>query len=196
MIQHALYVIASTRLRVGRNIPRYVGWRPAPRVEHDAAVAPSEIANLQLPTAIVASELVNEDDRSSAASFLVVELHIVVGGEEWHGLVSSLVVLRRLLRDIHISVLLPRMASGVCRRMACRYLDQLYQHVAGRLRIEEGNARIGVTGARYFVDQLDALALELGQRAFDILHLQADVEQALAMSIDPLRRLGIRSIRL
>src|SRR5215216_2292881 len=97
MIQHALYVIASTRLRVGRNIPRYVGWRPAPRVEHDAAVAPSEIANLQLPTAIVASELVNEDDRSSAASFLVVELHIVVGGEEWHGLVSSLVVLRRSL---------------------------------------------------------------------------------------------------
>ena len=62
--------------------------------------------------------------------------------------------------------------------------------------IEKGDARVGVTFARRLVEQLHALRLKLGERAVDVVHLETDVIQTLALLGDPARRIGRRRRRL
>ncbi len=83
-IEHAADVVARARLRVALDILGHVGGRIAARVVGDAAVAAREVAQLRLPAAVVAGELVHEHDRRAAAGLLVVELDAVVGGKLRH----------------------------------------------------------------------------------------------------------------
>src|SRR5262249_43594713 len=73
-IQEGDDVAASDVLPVARRIARHLrGWITARR-EGDAAMSAREMAQLRLPGPIVAGELVNEDNRRSAACFFVIEL--------------------------------------------------------------------------------------------------------------------------
>src|SRR6185437_7348027 len=67
-----------------------------------------------------------------------------------------------------------------------RKFRQLDQQVAGGARVDEGDPAAAMPGARRLVDQLDPLLAQFGERAVDVLHLEADMEQALA----PLGNLG------
>jgi len=58
--------------------------------------------------------------------------------------------------------------------VALRQLRQLDQDVAGCGRIDERDARAGMPDARRLVAELDALPFELGQRAVDVVDLEAD----------------------
>jgi hypothetical protein len=79
-VEDAADVVTGARLGIAGRVLRHLGGRPASRIEGDATVAPREIAHLRLPAAIVAGELVHEDDRRTAARLLVIELDAVVGG--------------------------------------------------------------------------------------------------------------------
>ena len=83
-VEHAADVVARARLRVALEVLGHVGGRIAARVVGDAAVAAREVAHLRLPAAVVAGELVHEDDRRAAAGLLVVQLDAVVGVQRWH----------------------------------------------------------------------------------------------------------------
>ena len=65
-------------LAVSGNRRRNIRGRIAACAIGNAAVAAREVAELRLPTAKVARELMHEDDRITAAGFFVIELHIVV----------------------------------------------------------------------------------------------------------------------
>ena len=88
-VEHAADVVAGARLGIAGRVLRHLGGRPASRIEGDATVAPREIAHLRLPAAIVACELVHEDDRRAAAGLLVIELDAVVGGKVGHWVLTS-----------------------------------------------------------------------------------------------------------
>ncbi len=74
----------GARLAVGRRFRGHVGGRIAARVVGEAAVAPAEEAQLRLPAAVVARELVDEHDRHAFARLLVVEADAVVGLDVRH----------------------------------------------------------------------------------------------------------------
>ena len=76
--------------------------------------------------------------------------------------------------------------SGWAKPASCRQFRQFDQHIAGGRRIEERDARAAMADARRLVAQLYALRLQFGERAVDVLDLEADVEQALALFGDPL----------
>src|SRR6185503_7069077 len=82
---------------------------------------------------------------------------------------------------------------GETRRSVTRgQLGELDQDVAGGGWIEERDAAATMAGARLLVDQLDALGAQLVQRAVDVLDLEAEVEQALALLGDPLADRRVR----
>ena len=54
-----------------------------------------------------------------------------------------------------------------------RNLRQFDQNVAGRFRIDEGDAAPAMTGAGFLVQQLDALGLQLIERTVDVVDLEA-----------------------
>ena len=83
-IEHAADVVPCARLRITLDVLRHVRRRVSAGVVGDAAVAAREMAQLRLPAAMVAAELVNEHDRRAGAGFLVVELYAVIGGERRH----------------------------------------------------------------------------------------------------------------
>ena len=76
--------------------------------------------------------------------------------------------------------------------MPRRDLSKLNQDIAGRFRIEEGDAGAAMADTRFLVEQLHALLAQLVERAVDILDLEAKMEQALAFLLDPFRRAGLR----
>src|SRR5262245_7061700 len=80
--------------------------------------------------------------------------------------------------------------SGGC-AVTGRQLRELDEHVAGRRRIDEGDARPAVTDAWRLVAQFDALGPQLVERAVDVFHLEADVEEAGTMVAHPLRHAGL-----
>ena len=63
---------------------RHVRGRIAARVESDAAIAPREIAQLGFPAAVLAHELVHEQDRRTLAGFLVIQLDAVASSDVGH----------------------------------------------------------------------------------------------------------------
>ena len=83
-VEHGADVVAGARLRIVRDLGGNVGGRIAARVVGDASVAPREMAHLRLVAAMVAGELVDEDDRQALAGLFVVELHAIVSGHVRH----------------------------------------------------------------------------------------------------------------
>jgi hypothetical protein len=63
---------------------RHVRRRIAARVVGDAAIAPRKIAQLRFPAAVLAHELVHEQDRRSLAGLLVVQPDSVACGDMGH----------------------------------------------------------------------------------------------------------------
>ena len=61
-------ILSVQRLDVGR-----IGSRIAARRPRDAAPAAAEVAHLVVPAAMIAAELVNEQDRCTFARLLVVD---------------------------------------------------------------------------------------------------------------------------
>ena len=78
-VEHRTDVVTRPLLRVTLSVIGHVGWRIAPRVVRDAAVALAEIAHLRLIGAQVAGEFVHQDDRNSAADLFIIELDSIVG---------------------------------------------------------------------------------------------------------------------
>jgi hypothetical protein len=64
---------------------------------------------------------------------------------------------------------------------ARRHFGELEQDVAGRFRVDEGDAAIAVADHRGLVEERRALGLQLGERGVDILDLEADVKKALPL---------------
>ena len=93
-------------------------------------------------------------------------------GEKWREIIRS--VGARLARP-----LMPQspMVSGVgaTRQVALlhftRQLIQFQQHAAGRARVDEGVQNAVFTGARRFVDELDAFGLQPVQGRRDVIDL-------------------------
>src|SRR5258708_27203939 len=73
MVQHRDDVIPRMRLRIARAVFRHVGGRKAARVVGDAAEVAREEAQLRLPAAVIAGELVHEHERRAAAALLVIQ---------------------------------------------------------------------------------------------------------------------------
>src|SRR5262249_23457269 len=67
---------------------------------------------------------------------------------------------------------------------------ELDQDVAGRGRVEERDARAAMADPRRLVAQLHTLLPKLGESAIDVLDLEADVEEAGALLVDPLPHTG------
>ena len=63
-------VVGGAVLGILRRVLRHLGGREAAGVEGDAAVLPAEAANLRLPAAMIAGELVHEHDRRAGAGLL------------------------------------------------------------------------------------------------------------------------------
>src|SRR5258706_11008049 len=89
MVQHRDDVIPRMRLRIARAVLRYVGGRKAARVVGDAAEVAREEAQLRLPAAVIAGELVHEHERRAAAALLVIQAGALlprgVGGQNPSG---------------------------------------------------------------------------------------------------------------
>src|SRR6267142_507602 len=51
----------------------------------DRPVAPAKMLKLLFPAAMIAGEFMDEDDRRSASSFLVVQPYAVISGSKGHG---------------------------------------------------------------------------------------------------------------
>src|SRR5579864_8097 len=84
-IEHRTDVIARAVLRKSLAVLGYIRRRIAACVKGNAAVALTEIAQLQFIGSIVAGKFVNEDDRNPTADFFVIELDAVVGCQMRHG---------------------------------------------------------------------------------------------------------------
>jgi len=79
-------------------VARDVGRRIAARRVDDAAVAAAQRADLRLPAAVVARELVDEEDRRAVAGLLPVQADPVVGRRGAHGAGSCQVKARSPVR--------------------------------------------------------------------------------------------------
>ena len=88
-VEHGQDVVGGHVLAVGRGLLRHVGWRVAAGREADRAVAAAEMVQLQRPAAVVAGELVNEDQRRAVPGFLYEQLYVVRRGREAHVVVLS-----------------------------------------------------------------------------------------------------------
>src|SRR5690606_33934695 len=73
-------------------------------------------------------------------------------------------------------------------RRALRRFGELDEEVAGRDRVDEGDAPAAMADLRLLVEELHALAAQFVQRRVDVLDLEADVEEALAALGDPFGR--------
>ncbi len=83
-LQHGADIVAGAVLRIALGILRHVGWRVAPGVIGDTAIASRKIADLRLEAAAVISKLVDENDRGACPGLLVIEADTVIGSEVWH----------------------------------------------------------------------------------------------------------------
>jgi hypothetical protein len=87
-VEHRDDVVALALLLVVLRALRHVARRIAARVVGDAAVRACEVAQLRLPAAMVAGELVHEHERRAAAGLFVVQVDAVVGADRGHALSS------------------------------------------------------------------------------------------------------------
>src|SRR5262245_56789307 len=79
MIEDRTDIVDRAVLRIGGSILWDVGRRKSPRVVYNTAIAPAEMPDLRFPAAMIAGELMHEDQRRSRARFLIVEADFVVG---------------------------------------------------------------------------------------------------------------------
>ena len=86
MVEHGEDVGGGAGLAVGGGIGRHVRRRIAARAIADGAIGTTEIAHLVVPTAVIAGELMHEDQWRAAAGLLVVEFHDIVGHGKRHRL--------------------------------------------------------------------------------------------------------------
>ena len=77
MIEHRNRVSHDVHVAVSRRIARHVGRFVSARRVGDAAIALAELAQLRFPAAMVAGELVHEQNRHALADLFVIELHFV-----------------------------------------------------------------------------------------------------------------------
>ncbi len=84
VVEHGDGVVARVDLRIARAVFRHIGRRKTARVVGDAAEIAREKAHLRLPAAMIAGELVDEDERRAAAGFLVMEPGAVLGTRVGH----------------------------------------------------------------------------------------------------------------
>src|SRR4029079_13121365 len=77
-----------------------------------------------------------------------------------------------------------------------RQLRELDQDVAGSRWVDERDPRAAVADARRLVPDRDALGPELGERAVDVLHLEADVKEPRALLGDPAGHARLRPLAL
>ena len=75
----AMDVVALALLHVALGADRYVARHVPACAVGDTAVRARKVAQLRLPTAVIAGELVHEHDWRAAAGLFVVELNTVVG---------------------------------------------------------------------------------------------------------------------
>src|SRR5215831_12476253 len=113
-VEYTPDVLGRTLLRVRLDVVGHVRGRIAARVERDRAVPAREEARLQMPAAVVAGELVDEDQRQALARFLVVDVDAVVDSYGGHD--------ARLSRSRGNS--LGRCRSSSCRPAAARSPDR------------------------------------------------------------------------
>src|SRR5262249_58409967 len=78
-------VSAGNSLAVARRIVRDIRRRIAALAERDAAMGARKAAHLRLPGAVVACELMDEDNGRAGARFFVIKIHAVTGFDLWHG---------------------------------------------------------------------------------------------------------------
>src|SRR6185295_3662722 len=91
-IEYGKNVVPRTLLGIALHIRRHIRRRIASGVVGDAAIAAREMAQLRFPRAPVAGELMHEHDRRAGATFLVMQLYAVVGGQKRHGCALSMVL--------------------------------------------------------------------------------------------------------
>ena len=84
MVEHREDVIARMILGVARGIVRDVGGRKPARRKGDAAEVAREEAQLRLPAAVVAGELVDEDERMAASRFVKKKAGAILRGGVGH----------------------------------------------------------------------------------------------------------------
>src|SRR5262249_26484431 len=77
-------VSAGNSLAVARRIVRDIRRRIAALAERDAAMGARKAAHLRLPGAVVACELMDEDNGRAGARFFVIKIHAVAGFDLWH----------------------------------------------------------------------------------------------------------------
>src|SRR5580700_8591382 len=92
-------IVDGPALRVLLNGIRHFGWRIAPRIIGDAAIASREISDLELPGSVISGEFVNEQDRAPSTCLLVIQLYAVVCRQIGHFLRLSVTILT--LRGSH-----------------------------------------------------------------------------------------------
>ena len=79
MVQHRGNVVRRPRLRIVSHGVGHVRWRISPRGIGDGAIALAEMPHLRLPGAMVAGELMHEDDRCARAGLFVMQANAVIG---------------------------------------------------------------------------------------------------------------------
>ena len=84
-IEYGDRIVGRSVLAVRGGVLRHVGRWVAAGTVGDAAKTPREVPHLVRPRAVVAGELVHEDDRRTAAALFVVKAYAVVGGRVGHG---------------------------------------------------------------------------------------------------------------
>jgi len=83
-------VVGGAVLGIGARVGGHVRGRVAAGVVGDAAVAAREVADLRLPAAGVAGELMDEDDGGAGAGLDIVQRDTIIRHDMGHGLLLRL----------------------------------------------------------------------------------------------------------
>jgi hypothetical protein len=106
-VEHRSDVVTRAILAVPGELRREIRGRISPRVVGDAAIASREMAELRLMTAMIAGELMDEDDGRSRARLFVEEPDAVIGREMRHAAFPAQAMPPRLARPPSIVTIVP-----------------------------------------------------------------------------------------
>src|SRR5882672_1604248 len=84
MIGYRSDIVGGTCLGIGYVAFGHIRRRITSGIECNAAIAPAEMPDLRLPTALVPGEFVHEDQRRAGTGLLIVKTNSVLGDCEWH----------------------------------------------------------------------------------------------------------------
>src|SRR5436190_14588090 len=133
MVEHRQEVGHGVLLRVLRRVGGHVRRRVAASVIGDAPVAPREMPHLGLPAAVVARELVHEDDGDTFTGVFVVEAD-AVGGQRGHG-PASVAMARQYLR--YMKWRATRRSADLARAPAPEAVIAWERHLGGSVDVAE-----------------------------------------------------------